>query len=432
MSENILAADVKFTPYWWDEVPPEPSTDAAPPRQADVVVIGAGFTGLSAALVLARGGRDVVVLDAEAPGHGCSTRNGGQVGPGIRIQHEDLMARYGREKGMAVFMEGQEAFKFLTSFIEQEGIDCKFERCGHFLGAHSPGKFEYLKRRAQSESSEIGLEALIVPRSEQRREVGTDAFHGGILYPNNGALDPGFYHKGLLRKVTEAGGRVFGHQPALGLKHDAGRHIVATPSGTIAARDVVIATNGYTGPALPWWRRRVIPIGSYIIATEPLPPDLMKKICPKGRMMQETTKVVYYYRPSPDGTRILFGGRVALQETDGRVSAPRLHAAMTRIFPELRSVKVTHSWFGFVAFTFDHLPHIGSRDGVHHAMGYCGNGVPLSTYLGHKVGYGILGKPEGKTPLRDLTFQTRPFYTGKPWFLAPSLAYYKLRDRLAR
>lgn len=157
----------------------------------------------------------------------------------------------------------------------------------------------------------------------------------------------------------------------------------------------------------------------------------MARLCPNRRMINETRKVVYYYRPSPDQKRIVFGGRVALSETDPSVSAPRLHEAMVRVWPELRDVKVTHSWMGFVAFTFDNLPHVGANDGVHHAMGYCGNGVPRATFYGHKAALKILGKPDGASELDALAFQTRPLYYGKPWFLAPSLAYYKLRDQLA-
>ena len=205
---------------------------------------------------------------------------------------------------------------------------------------------------------------------------------------------------------------------------------MTTPQGTIAARHVVIATNGYTGGFAPWLRRRVIPIGSYIIATELLPSELMARLMPRGRVVSDTRKLVYYYRPSPDRRRILFGGRVAYKETDPRVSAPRLQAELARIFPELRETRVTHSWVGFVAYTFDTLPHVGVHDGLHYAMGYCGSGVSLASYFGHRLGQQILGLKEGRTALDGLDFQTRPLYHGDPWFLGASIAWYRFRDRL--
>jgi glycine/D-amino acid oxidase-like deaminating enzyme len=176
----------------------------------------------------------------------------------------------------------------------------------------------------------------------------------------------------------------------------------------------------------------VIPIGSYIIATEPLPDDLMQRLMPRNRIVSDTRRVVYYYRASPDRRRILFGGRVSVDETDPAVSGPLLHADLVALFPELRNVRISHSWCGFVAYTFDELMHIGCHEGVHYAMGYCGSGVGMAGYLGMRLGQQVLGQAEGRTAFDDLAFQTRPLYTGKPWFLAPSIRYYRWRDRRPR
>jgi len=201
--------------------------------------------------------------------------------------------------------------------------------------------------------------------------------------------------------------------------------------GSIAARDVVVATNGYTGALTPWLRRRVIPIGSYIIATEPIPPETMARLMPRDRVVSDTRKVVYYYRASPDGQRILFGGRVSHDETDPKVSGPRLHAEMIRIFPELARVRISHSWAGFVAYTFDEMMHVGVQDGLYYAMGYCGSGAGMAGYLGTRIGQQVLGRKEGTTAFDGLPFATRPYYWGTPWFLAPAVAYYRWRDRMA-
>jgi glycine/D-amino acid oxidase-like deaminating enzyme len=195
---------------------------------------------------------------------------------------------------------------------------------------------------------------------------------------------------------------------------------------------VVVATNGYTGTVTPWQRRRVIPIGSYIIATEPLPVDLMNRLMPADRVVSDTRRVVYYYRPSPDRSRILFGGRVSFREADPHVSGPKLHRDLVRIFPELASTAIAHSWLGFVAYTFDTLAHIGCQDEVHYAMGYCGSGVSMASYLGMRIGQQVLGLREGATAFDNIPFQTRPFYTGNPWFLSASVMFYRLLDGLNR
>jgi glycine/D-amino acid oxidase-like deaminating enzyme len=192
---------------------------------------------------------------------------------------------------------------------------------------------------------------------------------------------------------------------------------------------VVVATNGYTGPLTPWLRRRVIPIGSYIIATEPLAPELARELIPHNRIVSDTRRVVYYYRLSPDGRRMLFGGRVSTHETDPRISGPLLRDDMVALFPQLAATRISHSWAGFVAYSFDSLMHIGRHAGLHFAMGYCGSGVGMASYLGMRLGQQVLGLPEGRTAFDDLPFPTRPLYTGKPWFLAASVRYYRWLDR---
>ena len=417
-------------PYWWDTAP-RPEIDEQPPSvRADVVIIGSGYTGLSAALVLARGGRDVLVLDAEAAGFGCSTRNGGQVSTSIKPSLAELTQRHGETAARAIIQEGRNALGYIRDMIAGEGIDCDWQPVGRFVGAHNSSAFEALARKAANQPKGLEVEAHVVPRSEQYKEIGTDLYHGGVVYPDHAAVDPAKLHAGLLRKAIDAGVRIAPFCPALSIDRGSHGFTVATPKGKIAARDVVVATNGYTGSATPALRRRVIPIGSYIIATEPLPPDIAAQLIPNARVVSDTRRVVFYYRLCAERRRMIFGGRVALWETDSSVTAPRLHAEMCKLFPQLSGAKVTHSWHGTVAFTFDTMPHLGNRDGIHYAMGYCGSGVSLSVYFGARTGQRLLGKAEGRTALDDLPFPTRPFYSGNPWFLAPSIAYYRMRDRL--
>lgn len=429
---SVLAADMRTTSYWLDGIPEEPLLQGEKPNRVDVAIVGAGYTGLSAALELARSGRSVAVFDSERPGYGCSTRNGGQVSPHMKPSMVALARRAGDKKAFAVRKTGYDAYEYLSDFIRAEGIECDFERSGHFLGAHTPGAYEAIARSEPEDIRQFGYEAYAIPRSDQRSEVGTDAFFGGVVYPQWAKIDPARYHHGLLTRANDAGALVFGNSHVESIQRDGKGFHLRVGSAQVHARDVLVATNGYTGPSTPWMRRRVIPIGSFIIATEPQPESLIRRLSPKDRMISETRKVVYYYRASPDRRRILFGGRVSIGDATSEYSAPRLHAAMTRVFPELSGAKVSHCWYGFVAYTFDELPHIGSHDSVHYAMGYCGTGIAMATYLGMKSALKILGRPQGATALDDLPFQTRPGYFGKPWFLAPSILYYKMRDAMMR
>lgn len=421
-------AITKPTPYWWDATP-RPALPATPlPARADVVVIGSGYTGLHAALVAARAGRDVVVLDAEEAGFGCSTRNGGQVSTSIKPGFTELVRRHGPEVAHAILRTGRESLAWTGDFIAREGIDCDFRVCGRFHAAHSQAAYEKLVRSLHDHAPGFKAPVEIVPRPEQRRELGTDAYHGGVVFTQHASLDPGKYHQGLLDRALAAGVRVIPRCKATGLTADSLGQRVRTAQGEVLARQVVVATNGYTGTLVPWLRRRVVPIGSYIIATEELPAETMAKLMPHGRIASDTRKLVYYYRPSPDGKRILFGGRVSLHETDPGISGPKLRAELVHLFPELAGVGISHSWGGFVAYTFDTLAHTGERDGIFYAMGYCGSGVGMAGYLGMRLGERLIGRGEGALGLDAIPFQTRPLYTGNPWFLAPSVAWYRWRD----
>jgi glycine/D-amino acid oxidase-like deaminating enzyme len=432
MQTDIFAPDYRSEPYWWEAAPRPALPPGPPPAAADVAVVGSGYTGLAAALATARGGRDTVVLEAGEVGAGCSTRNGGQVSTSLKPGFAELAERHGPDRAYAILREGHNALDFIAGFIAAEGIDCDWQRVGRFAGAHAPAQYEALARRLASQPRGLEVEAHMVPRAEQASEIATDLYFGGAVYERHAALQPARFHQGLLDRARAAGARVVPRCPVLAIRRERRGFTLLTGQGEIAAREVVVATNGYTGAESQALRRRVIPIGSYIIATEPLPAGLAERLIPRNRVISDTRHVVFYYRLSPDRRRMVFGGRVALAEGDPRVTAPRLHAAMVALFPELASVRVSHSWHGFVAYTFDTMPHLGRWDGVHYAMGYCGSGVSLATYFGTRIGQQVLGLAEGRTALDDLPFPTRPLYGGRPWFLVPALAWYRLQDRLGR
>ena len=373
-----------------------------------------------------------MVVDAEAAGWGCSTRNGGQVSPSLKWSYHQLVQKFGPEPGYEIAKEGQNALRWIGEFVRDEGIDCDYLNVGRFHGAHAANRYEGLAVNLKEFPKDLELGAYMVPKAEQQAEIGTDYYHGGIVFPQHCSLHPGKYHAGLLRLATEAGAEVISHCKVEGIDNEGNGFTVQTAKGPIQTRDVIVATSGYTGrttPGLsPWHRRRIIPIGSYIIATEPLPQEQIDRLIPKNRVNSDTRKMVVYYRRCPEGRRILFGGRVAISESSATKAAPDLHKELCRIFPELSGTKISHSWMGFVGYTFDSLPHLGVRDGIHYAMGYCGSGVSLASYFGRRIGQRVLGLPEGTRPLEQIKFPTRPFYNGKPWFLEPSIAYFKWKD----
>lgn len=426
------------TPFWWSQ--PTPSVDQASKEggivdapvaaSADVLIIGAGYTGLSAAVTTARGGRRTVVVDADAAGWGCSTRNGGQVSTSIKPTLGQLARKFGSERARRILMEGRNARQWTGDFIAREKIDCDFKCRGRFHGAHNARAYEKLCRQIESEPEGLESGAWPVARGAQHGEIGSDFYHGGAVFPHVASVDPARYHRGLLQCAKNAGAEIFTHCAAHNIKRESGGFTVATARGPVRAREVVVATNGYTGGVTPWLRRRVIPVGTYIIATEELDAARIKELLPGGRVVTDTRKLVYYYRASPDGRRLLFGGRVLLKESAPMASAPRLFGAMTRIFPQLGGVRVTHCWGGTVAFTFDAMPHCGRRGGVHYVMGYCGSGVSLAGYFGMRTGQKILGLREGETALDGLPFPARFWYAGRPWFLAPAVSFYRWRDRV--
>jgi len=415
--------------YWTDGMAPLPMTHADILSEADVVIIGSGYTGMHAAIVMAGQGKSTQVLEAQTPGWGCSTRNGGQISGSLKPTLKQLTRRFGAERARAIRGEGNTSLEWIETFINANKIDCDFKRNGRFHAAHTPQHFEKMVAEARLLGDEENVPTIIVPREEQHQELGTDAYFGGVVFTRHASLHPAKYYAGILQTALNAGAQVTGNCPALDITRSGNGFIVTTPKGSIRAGKVVVATNGYSGSLVPWMQRRVIPIGSYIIATEPLPKSVMDRLFPKDRIVGDSCKVIYYYRPSPDRSRILFGGRVSANETNPDISGPKLHHDLCRIFPELQDYGLSHSWNGTVAYTFDELMHIGQHDGVHYAMGYCGSGVGMASYLGMRLGQQVAGLAEGKTAFDDIAFPTRPFYRGNPWFLPAMVSWYRWRDK---
>jgi glycine/D-amino acid oxidase-like deaminating enzyme len=379
---------------------------------------------LHCALQTASAGRRTTVIDAEAAGWGCSTRNGGQISGEIKPDYDTLSHRYGSDRAYALIKEARHALKWLGEFVDQQEIDCDYQRCGRFLAAHSPRQFQKLVTYAQNQPRGLEQNLQIVSARDQAGEIDSSYYHGGLVIERHCSLDPARYHAGLMRKVLDLGAQIIGHCPAIAVERNADGYKVST-------RELVVATNGYTSNITPWQRRRIIPIGSYMLATEPMDLDRASQLMPRQRVFSDTRKIVVYFRRSPDGRSLLFGGRVSVFESDPDKSLPALRQEMLRIFPQLEDVRISHTWMGFVGYTFDYLPHLGVQNGIHYAMGYCGSGICLASYLGNRLGLQLLGNAEGQSAFNQPGFQTRPLYSGKPWFLSASVRYYQLRDRLS-
>ncbi len=426
----MFAPDHKSEPYWWDRTPrPELPVGDLPPS-VEVAIVGSGYTGLNSAIVTARGGRSTLVFDSEDAGFGCSTRNGGQISTSIKPSLGELTKKYGPQCAFEILKEGQTALSWIGDFIENEGIDCDFKVPGRFHAAHSSGAFDRLVRQVTSQPRGLEVPYRIVERGDQRAEIGTDSYHGGIVFEKHASLDPARYHQALLDLAVAAGARIASRSTVTSIERSGHGFVLRTGRGEVCARDVVIATNGYTSSLTPWLQRRVIPIGSYVIATEPIERGLMDQLMPTDRIVSDSRKVVYYYRPSPDRQRIVFGGRVSSAETNTRQSAIRLKRDLDRLFPDLRDAKISHSWMGFVAYTFDTLANAGKHNGMHYAMGYCGSGVSVASYLGMRIGQQVLGLSDGRTAFDGIPMSTRPLFFGRPWFLPASVAWLRLMDRL--
>jgi glycine/D-amino acid oxidase-like deaminating enzyme len=414
---------------WTDGAPAGEARESPElPARTDVAIIGGGYTGLAAARALARRGVDATVLEQHTLGWGASGRNGGFVLPGYKLEIEKLAKRLGAARAARMFQLSLEAIRHLSSLISEEGISCDFVRCGAVSLAAKPGHLRGLEQSGRFMREQLGYETELLSRDELAREIESPRYHGGLIDPGGCSLQPAQYAQGLAQAAERAGARLLEGAEVKRIRRMHGAFEVTTTKGTVRAREVLAATNGYTPRALAPLRRRVIPIGSYQIATAPLDQDQARRLVPQNRVFSDTKNLLYYFRLSPD-RRMVFGGRASFTPTGTRRSAAILATGMGEVFPELAGATIEYAWSGKVAFPVDHLPHAGRLDGVHYSMGYCGHGVALATYLGGRMGEVLAGV--GDIPdLGTSRFRAIPFYNGVPWFLPLVGGYYRVRDRL--
>lgn len=418
-----------YKPYWWEDAPRKDFPRSSLESRTDVVILGSGYTGLSAALELARAGRSVQVFDKGVIGGAASSRSGGIASGNLRLSFTKMIDKLGVSRAKAFHGEAVKARRDLLDFIQQENIKCHYQEVGRFQGAVHPEHYDALGREVDNLNKHFDLGSYMVPKHEQNYEIGSDVFYGGAIRPDMNGLHPALFHQGLLECALKAGALVHANTPVLSIEKNTNEFSVETQRGLVKARDVIVATNGYTDQAAPWFRRRLVPVASAIICTDPIAPELMDELFPSYRMNGNSNNLHAYFRPSPDRTRVLYGGNAPRKLVeDGPIDYSPLKKEMIHVFPQLKSVGISHAWWGYVAMNTDFLPQISKNNGIYYVGGFCGSGVVWARWFGRKAAQKILGDPEGKSAFDEQKFRAIPLYNGNTWFLPGVIAWYKFRD----
>ena len=420
---------MKLEVFWTDQFSPDiplPVSEGLP-EDVDVAIVGSGYTGLTAARVLAKAGNSVAVMDQYEIGWGASSRNGGMATPGLKQDIFKIHKKYGMDYAREFWKSSVDAIDLLEQIIIEENIDCDWSRKGHIALACKQSHYDELPEYAAWIKKEMGHEKTIVPREKIRSEIGTDAYFGGLSDESSGGLQPAKYVDGLARAVADLGVRLYENTRVEKICRNNGAHELITSKGDMKAGEVIIATNGYTDMLVPELKPKVFPVGSYIIVSEPLPQALQDILSPKRRMFYDSKWFINYFRLTPDG-RMLWGGRNDLStDLDLNESAENLSQQVYKVFPELNDYEFTHTWTGKLGITFDLMPHIGTINGIHYAFGYGGHGLSIATYLGTELGLLISGEKD-RSPYKEISHQTMFFYRKRPWFLPFAAYYYRFLD----
>jgi glycine/D-amino acid oxidase-like deaminating enzyme len=421
---TLLSPRYRASVLWQDTAEPHPVPVTPPPESADVVIVGGGYCGLAAATELGRRGRRAVVVDAHDLGWGASTRNGGMVLPELKAGPRLLERSYG-ELGTRLHAAVEAAFDHVEALIAEEHIDCAYERSGQLYVSHSERSAAHLDALAE-ELTSVGSTARVVRGDDLRAEIGSSLFAAGLVVDRSGGLHPARFHAGLTRVAFDAGASLHAHTAATAVTRRSDRWTVATTRGAIDAGAVLIATNAYADALVPALRRRVLPMGSFIIATEPLEPALAASVLPTGRMVFNDRNLLWYWRLDPEG-RMVFGGRKRLGPVQLDEARDFLHRSLLEVHPQLAGVPVERAWGGNVALTLDRLPHCGQIDGLWYATGCNGSGVATNTWLGHGMAASICGDP--LPPFAELRHRAIPLHRFRRAWLPAVSAWFRLQDR---
>jgi glycine/D-amino acid oxidase-like deaminating enzyme len=429
MDTKIFSNHFQQTCYWKASMDwPLQVAPADLPPDADVVVIGSGFTGLSAARSLAKTGARVVVLEKDEIGAGASSRNGGIVHPTLGVSGPELINRFGLEPARELYRLIIDGMQFIDDLISEEGIDCHFNRNGAFEAAVKPQHLEWMQERTEVLSEAFGHQTEIIQPDDQAKFIKSQQYHGGWYDPLGATLHPARLVYGLAESSLKAGAELHPHCPVAAIEPEGKVKRVKTPRGSIRAGAVVLATNGYTDELVPALRKRVIPLNITAVATEPLPDGLAEQLFPQRNCYWDTFRLFNYFQRTNDD-RLVFGGISAFSRGVVRDEARVFHARIAKIFPELAEIRLDYAWDGMIALTFDRLPHLGQVEGIYYALGYNGDGVLLGCYLGDQLARMVSG--EGMPiSLSQVSFPSKGYYNRRPWFLPIGRAFYGILDQL--
>ena len=415
--------------FWTEEYPLGKTYNVSTnlPDKVDFLIVGSGYTGLTAARVLAKADRSVAVFDEKKIGWGASSRNGGMATPGLKQDIFKIYKKYGIEYAKEFWKASVDAIDLLENIIQEEKINCDWSRNGHIALACKQSHYDKLPEYANWIQKELGHKKTLVPKEEIHSEIGTDYYYGGLSDEVSGGLQPAKYVDGLARACTNYGVQLFENNRVCSIKKLGEFYEVVTDQGAVKAKKVVLATNGYTDMLVPELKPKVFPVGSYIIVSDVLPEKLQKKLSPKGRMFYDSKWFINYFRLTPDG-RMLWGGRNNLStDLDLEESASILSRQVITVFPDLEKTTFTHTWTGKLGITFDLMPHIGEVNGIHYTFGYGGHGLSIATYLGTEIGLLLSGQKK-RSPFEEISHQTMFFYRKDPWFLPFAAKYYRFLD----
>ncbi|WP_321949480.1 FAD-dependent oxidoreductase [Paraburkholderia sp. J10-1] len=421
---------MKLDSYWLDTAPGGLLASEGPVEgRVDVAVVGGGFTGLSAALAFGRRGASVAVLDAGRMGGGASGRNGGQCNTGVAQDYAALRAQLGVERAQGCYRAYAAAVDTVERLIREEGIECDYLASGKLKLASKPHHLEHLERTAELIRREVDPDVEIIGREQIRSEVESDSFYGGLLHKHGGQMHMGRFAVGLANAAVRRGARLYEHAAVTSIAKEGGGYRVESSRGTLRAQQVLIATGPSRHGPFAWYRRRLAPVGSFIVVTQPLPPGQLARLLPNRRSYTTSRLMHNYFRVTPD-SRLLFGGRArftASEQPSDAKSGRILQRSLAQLFPALASVRIDYCWGGLVDITADRLPRAGQHDGVWFSMGYSGHGTQMSTHMGQVMAEVMSGNTSAN-PWRDFAWPAIPGHTGKPWFLPLVGAYYQIKD----
>ena len=425
---------MKNSAFWWEieeSLTPFNNNDKLP-LEAEFVIVGGGYTGLSAAITIARHRRSVLVIDSGMPGFGASTRNGGICSGQIRLSHGKLSNKFGSKYADAIYAEGIQARLDLAKFCAEERIDCDLQMTGRFTGAMSRGDYENQSREVERLNKIAGHKASMVSKVDQHNEVKTDLFFGGMLREEIGGFHPGKFFAGLLKAAQEAGVIIRSNTTVHEVINlSPGKKSVITSKGGVTSGKVIISTNAYTGRQKPvgkFLRRRLVPAQSCIIVTEKLGVEKIKNLMPKMRMYGNTAKLYSYFRPTPNRDRILLGSRSFDKNEPTDRSVNYLKRKLIQIFPELGHCAIDYCWLGNVGFTRTQMPVIFEHKEIYYAAGYAGSGTVWARWLGKKVAEAAMGIGNQPSIFYGQPPPAVPLYDGNPWFLPAVQRYFAFSD----